>query len=175
MYMSWQSRNRCRSGRQISVLQSRITNGRFRPGDSAYGDSWIRLRRVPWDTSQIITRRCLCPRACNDDLSALRIELRRVRLVQSQQLVANEIQSRCERARYRATPLQVLVDNCRSPASARQRRSCHALLINLEPTLCRAVAGRETSAGAFVHPHHDGSLLMGPLLPFGGDGAASWY
>lgn len=88
--------------------------------------------------------------------------------MESQQLVADEVVAGGEVRGDSALPVEVLQDLGSAPVATGQRRRGHALLVDLEPLLAAAVAGVEV-AGALIHPYHDGSLLVGPLLPDSAD------
>ena len=85
--------------------------------------------------------------------------------------MSNEVIPWSQRSRNGARPLEIRIHNCRSPAGTSQWGRRHAHLVDLEPARARTVACGK-GAGAFIHPNHDWTLLMRPLGPDCGDGAA---
>lgn len=110
------------------------------------------------------------------DLSALRVELGSIGLVQGDQLVTEEVVARGETLGDGAGPLLVSADELGDVPAGRTLGveedglavAFEAGLVDLEPAGAGAVAGGE-GAGALVHPHEDGALGVGPLLPDGRD------
>ena len=94
-------------------------------------DSWVTLRRIPWNRGEVVTAG-LCGAATRDlELSAFCVELGGVGLVEGKELVADEVVSGSKRRRDGRLPVQVLKDIVGSPGSAAKRRSSHSLLVNL--------------------------------------------
>src|SRR4051812_47147677 len=91
--------------------------------------------------------------------------------MKSEQFMSDEIIARSKSGWDGARPFQVLVYQCGSPAGASEGRCGHSHLIDLEPSGSRSVTGRKCGC-AFVHPYHDWTLLMRPLLPDCGDGGS---
>lgn len=81
----------------------------------------------------------------------------------------DEVVSRSQVPGDLAAPLEVLDNQCGSPVGAVQLASPHAHLVNLEPALSVALAGRTEGARALEQPHLNRALLVRPLLPDGGD------
>jgi hypothetical protein len=108
--------------------------------------------------------------------------------------MANEVVARSERLGDVGLPVQVLEDLGGAPVAAGEGRCGHAFLVDLrgvvrhldlfrgggrgdtyfEPLLSAAVTALEV-ARALVHPYHDWTLLMGPLLPVCADLASGCY
>ena len=80
----------------------------------------------------------------------------------------DQVVSGCQVLRNLAAPLEVLHNQGGSPVRAVQLASPHAHLIDLEPALSVAFAGRTKVAGTLEHPHLNRALLVRPLLPKGG-------
>lgn len=131
-------------------------------------DSRVRLRSIRRNLSQKASPRNLGPRPRHLELGALGIKLRRVGLVQRQQLVANQVVPRLQRRRDAARPLERLEHDGGAPVLAVEHVAREAHLVNLEPLVALAVARRKRPI-ARVHPHHDGALRVRPLLPKGRD------
>jgi len=82
--------------------------------------------------------------------------------------MADQIVARCEAGWNGGLPVQILVHFGGAPTAAGEGWGRHAFLVNLEPVGTGSVALFEV-AGALVHPDHDGTLFVGPLLPDGFD------
>ena len=119
------------------------------------------------------------PRPRNNKLRALGIELRRIRLMQRNQLVPNQIIPRRQARGDLARPLLVPAHQLgnippRRPLGVEEDLDAVAVeagVVDLEPACAGAVA-RGEGARALVHPDEDGALGVGPLAPCGGDGVA---
>lgn len=159
---------------QVSQICSRVI---YDP-ESAYRDVGVAVRAVAGDAGQVLARGRAGAGAAERDLSALGVELGRVRLVERDQLVPDEVVSGREvgdRARPRLVPADELGD---APAggllAVEEHRGAVALeagLVDLEPGGAGAVAGAELAL-TLVHPDDHGALRVRPLLPRGGDGVA---
>jgi hypothetical protein len=118
-------------------------------------------------------------RATNDNLGTLGVELGRPGLVQSNQLVADQVVAGSKSGGDLAGPALVAANKLGNiPAGAGlsvkedgRAVAVEAGLVNLEPVGAGAVA-RGEGAGALVHPDDDGALAVSPLLPGGRDGVA---
>lgn len=131
-------------------------------------DTGVRLGSVGGDGGQEVGGGSSGTGAGNLDLGALGVELGSVGLVESEQLVADEVVAGLEAGGDLAGPLEVLVDEGGTPVVAVEGVAPQTHLVDLEPLLALAVAGGELAV-ARVQPHHHGTLLVSPLLPDGGD------
>lgn len=95
-------------------------------------DTRVALRGIARDISKVVTAGRCRARSSNLNLSALSVELRVQRLVQSEQLVANKVVARGERLGDSGLPVQLLQNLGCAPGSAAERRCGHALLVDLD-------------------------------------------
>lgn len=140
---------------------------KVKKANPTHHDTRVRLRSIGRNRSKQVRRRRRRAGAGDSNLRALGVELRRVRLVEGQQLVADEVVPGLQAFRDPRRPLQVLVDDGGAPVVAVEHVAGQAHLVDLEPLLRLPVAGGE-GAVAGVQPHHHGPLLVRPLLPDGG-------
>ena len=140
-----------------------------------YRDVGIAVRAVSGDSGQVGRVGHTSSGAGERDLRTLGVPLRRVGLVERNQLVPNEIVARREvrnGARPRLVPANQAGNTpARRTLAVKEHRDAvprEPALVNLEPAGAGAVAGAEV-AGALVHPNHDGALGVRPLLPGGDD------
>jgi hypothetical protein len=131
------------------------------------------LPRIPRDAHQELPPRPLAPAARHPELRTLGVELRIVRRMQRQQLMPDEVVPRRQARGDLGRPLLRARNVTDRPALALQLALLEPGVLDLEPPLAAAVAGREGAAGwAGVHVHGDGTLLVLPLVPLGGEGCA---
>jgi hypothetical protein len=142
-------------------------------------DVGIGILAIPRDGRLVRSIRRRTARPSNDNLRALGIELRRICLMEGDQLVADEIVARSKTLRDRAGPRLVSTNQLGDVPARRSlgvEEDCDAVaveagLVNLEPVGPGPVAGAEGS-GALVHPDDDGALAVCPLAPGGRDAVA---
>ena len=96
-----------------------------------HGNPRITLRRIPRNGRQIIPIGVLTPTTRHHNLRTHCIKLRRLGLVQRQQLVPHEVVPRSEGGRDRGFPVEVLEDESCAPVVAGEGRGCHAELVDL--------------------------------------------
>lgn len=146
---------------------------------TAYLDIGVAVLAVPRNGSLLRSIGRGGARAGDGELRALGVKLRRVGLMEGDQLVADEVVARGKPLGDSAGPGLVTADEF-GDIPARRRLgveedlgavAVEAGLVDLEPPRPGAVAGAE-GAGALVHPHDDGSLAVCPLAPDGGDAVA---
>jgi hypothetical protein len=135
---------------------------------TTYIDAGVGGRGVGRDGGQEGSGRDAGSAAGDDELGTLWVPLGGVGLVESQQLVPDQVVSWGQAGRDGGGPLESGLDDGGSPAGAGEGRCSHSHLVNLEPVWSLAIACGERAI-AVVHPDHDGSLLMRPLRPEGGD------
>lgn len=92
----------------------------------------IILARIPRDIRQIISTRLCRTTPTDHNLRTLGVELRCIGLVQSQQLVTDQIVACRERGRDGRFPVQVLEHVVGAPGGAGEGRGGHAFLVDLE-------------------------------------------
>lgn len=108
----------CAAGLECLTGPHRWPRRRICRGFAAVGvdhDSRVGLRRVSWDRCKEVAAGLGGARSCHLELGALGVELRSVRLVESEKLVANEVVARCEGRGDSALPVEVFEDLGRSP------------------------------------------------------------
>lgn len=145
----------------------------------AHLDVGIGVLAIPRNGRLIRSIRRRTARPSNNNLRALGIELRGIRLMKGDQLMADEIIARSKTLRDGAGPRLVSTNQLGDvPARGRFRVeedrdavAVEAGLVDLEPVRPGPVAGAEGS-GALVHPDDDGALAVRPLAPGGRDAVA---
>jgi len=150
------------SGRIDIDLKRSQSEGRVKFWRKTHINAGISSTSVSRNGGKITSGRCSSSTACYHELCALGVPLRCICLVQSQQLMSNEIVSRSKSSWNSTRPLEVLVNNCSSPTRACKWRSGHAHLIDLEPSGWLSITGAEWSP-TLIHPNHHRTLLMSPL------------
>jgi len=151
----------CGGGVDIDLKKSQLKYG-MDLSTRAHINSRVISTGVSRNGSQITSRRCRRSATSYHELCAFRVELRCVCLMQSQQLVSDEIISWSKCRGNSTRPLEILVNDCSPPTRACKWRSSHAHLIDLEPSGALSVTTAEWTT-TLIHPYHDWPLLMSPL------------
>jgi hypothetical protein len=117
-------------------LTSPDSRARRRVGCSGVGvgvdhDSGVALRSIAGDVGEVASTRRRASATSDNELGALSVELRRVGLVESEQLVTDQVVSWREGGRDRGFPVQVLHHVVVAPGGAGERGRGHALLVDL--------------------------------------------